>query len=119
MIASTILIIAQNQEGYIRVYENLAANKEHQKAQAKLDKVMEVMEELNISYQIIVTHWATLESCVLDHAILPPPISVSSSKSYTKDWAIIQVHISKVNTSNFDGNVIDLGTCILLTGSLA
>ena len=29
---------------------------------------------------------------------------------YTEDWAIIEVDRSKVNASNFSGNVIDLGT---------
>ncbi|KAF8957093.1 hypothetical protein BDZ97DRAFT_120014 [Flammula alnicola] len=109
-------IVAELQEGRIGAVEgkdNPVANKERQKAQYKLDEAKDAIEELNTLYQNVSTHWATLESRVLGHVILSPPISVgSSSEGYTEDWAIIEVDASKVDGSNFNGNAIDLGTRI-------
>jgi hypothetical protein len=80
-----------------------------------LDEASEAMEQLNTFYQDVSTRWANLESRVLGHVILSPPINVgvgSSSEGYTEDWAIIETDASKVDASNFNGNAIDLGTRI-------
>jgi hypothetical protein len=109
------VLIAQFQERRIKVIEGKddpAANKEHQMAQVELGEMREAMELLNTFYQDVSTRWATSESRVLGHVILSPPINVGvGSEGYTEDWAIIEIDASKVNTSNFNGNV-NLGTHI-------
>jgi hypothetical protein len=90
-----------------------AANKERQKAQVELDEAREAVEQLNSFYQDVSTRWATSESRVLGHVILSPPINAGVGREgYTEDWAVIEVDPSKVNSNNFNGNAIDLGTSI-------
>ena len=91
-----------------------AANKDPRKVREELYKARVAIEELDIFYRDILTHWTTPESHILGHIILSPPISVGvgSSGSYTEDWAVIEIDPSKVDTSNFGGNAIDLGTRI-------
>ncbi|KAF8555076.1 hypothetical protein OG21DRAFT_956385 [Imleria badia] len=94
--------------------DDLEANKEFERAQANLDKVRGTIKELDAFYQDVLTNWATPESRVLGHVILSPSISVGvggstiEAEGYTEDWAIIEIDASKINTSNFDGNTIDL-----------
>jgi hypothetical protein len=73
-----------------------------------LDEAREAMEELND----LETHWATTDSRVLGHVVLSPPIGVGVDEGYTEDWTVIEIDTSKVDTSNFNGNAIDLGTHI-------
>jgi hypothetical protein len=90
------------------------ANENRRKVQDELYKARKAIEELDVLYRDILTHWTTPETRILGHIILSPPISVGvgSSGSYTEDWAVIEVDTSKVDTSNFGGNAIDLGTRI-------
>jgi hypothetical protein len=109
-------LIAQYHEGRIKVIEGKgdpAANEERQKAQVELNEARGAMEQLNTFYQKVSTEWATLDSRVLGHVILSPPIGVGvGSEKYTEDWAVIEIDASKVDASNFKGNAIDLGTRI-------
>jgi hypothetical protein len=82
----------------------------HHDAQDNLEIATEVREVLKTFYQDVSENWATQESCILGQVILAPPIN--NGKGYTEDWAIIEVDSSKVNASNFNGNVLDLGTHI-------
>lgn len=57
------------------------------------------------------THWDTPEGRLLGHVVFSPPLGVSvGSDCYTEDWAVIEIDSSKIDSSNFLGNVIDLGT---------
>jgi hypothetical protein len=82
-------LISQYQEQGIRVIEgknDLAANKERQKAQVELDEAREAIEQLNTFYQGVSTRWATSESRVLGHVILSPRINIGvGSEGYTED----------------------------------
>ncbi|THV02724.1 hypothetical protein K435DRAFT_836237 [Dendrothele bispora CBS 962.96] len=106
----------KHQEGRIRAVEGKndpLANKKRQKAQFALEEAKEAVEELKTFYQDVSTQWATPESRVLGHVVLSPPISVNvGGEGYTEDWAVIEVDASKVDSSNFSGNAIDLGNLI-------
>ena len=48
---------------------------------------------------------------MLGHLVLSPPIGLGvGDVGYTRDFAIIEIDPSKINASNFVGNVINLGT---------
>jgi len=93
------------------VQDDPETNNKRRKAQALLDEAREAMDELNVFYKDVSTHWATQESRVLGHVIFSPPIGVGvGPQTYTEDFAIIEIDKSKIDASNFIGNVIDLGT---------
>ncbi|KAH8111889.1 hypothetical protein DFH11DRAFT_1512491 [Phellopilus nigrolimitatus] len=112
--------LIQEHKRYIREAEgkdNRSASEKRQKYEAELDKAQNMMEKVKTFHQYMSTHWAAPESRVLGHVVLSPPISVGSSskgEGYTEDWAVIEIDASKIDASNFSGNVIDLGTRIPL-----
>ena len=82
--------------------------------QGKINKATKELRQVQAFHDDVSKHW-TPENRVLGHVILSPPIrlgcnSEGGNEGYTEDWAIIEVDRSKVNASNFSGNVIDLGT---------
>jgi len=90
--------------------DDLEANAKRQKAQAELDNARKAQKALQTFHQDVLTHWNTLESRLVDHVILSPPISVGyGSQGYTEDWAVIEMNTSKIDTKNYQGNCIDLG----------
>ena len=107
---------AEYEKGRLRVVEGkdgAAVEKERQKAQTALDEANDEMEPLRAFYEEVSTHWATPESRILGHVILSLPFNTNvGSQGYTEDWAVIEVDRSKIDSSNFQGNVIDLGTRI-------
>ncbi|KAF9778736.1 hypothetical protein BJ322DRAFT_1014326 [Thelephora terrestris] len=85
------------------------------KRQNELDEIKEAAERLKTLHQDVLNGWATPENRILGHVILSPPINFgvgSSSEGYTEDWAVIEIDASKIDTSNFDGNAVDLGNRI-------
>ena len=89
------------------------ANAKREDAQEKLEQAKEEMKALTALHKDVSTRWATPESRILGHVILSPPINVGvGSEGYTEDWAVIEIDVSKVDESNFNGNAIDLGTQI-------
>ncbi|KAI6095387.1 hypothetical protein F5141DRAFT_1221984 [Pisolithus sp. B1] len=53
------------------------------------------------------------EECGLGHLVLSPPISLNvGEEGYTEAWAVIEEEKSKLDSTNFTGNVIDLSTDI-------
>ncbi|KAG9019614.1 hypothetical protein FRB90_012460 [Tulasnella sp. 427] len=91
--------------------EGRDASMEREEDQTDLEKAKKAIEALGTFYQQVSADWATLDSRVLGHVILSPPISVSS-EGYTVDWAVIEIDASKIDKGNFKGNAIDLGTLI-------
>ena len=56
-------------------------------------------------------NWALLENRVIGNVLFSPPIDVDvGTGGYTEDFAIIEIDASKIDASNFGGNIIDLGT---------
>ena len=60
------------------------------------------------------THdWKDGKNRVIGHVVLSPLIACDVGDSgFTEDWAVVNVDASKVDSTNFVGNVIDLGTDI-------
>jgi len=86
-----------------------AANRERQFVQFQLDDAREAQHDLRLFKQDVLTHWRPSESRVIGRTTLSPPINISfGNEGYTEDWAVIEIDSSKVNTSNFQGNIIDL-----------
>ncbi|KAL6303949.1 hypothetical protein BKA93DRAFT_785418 [Sparassis latifolia] len=57
--------------------------------------------------------WKKWENRVLGYIVLSPPIGLDvREEGFTEDWAVIEIDDSKVDSTNFVGNVIDLGTTI-------
>jgi len=57
--------------------------------------------------------WEKWENCVLSCVILSPPISLDiGEEGFMEDWVVIEIDESKVDSTNFVGNVIDHGTTI-------
>ncbi|KIK65005.1 hypothetical protein GYMLUDRAFT_82987 [Collybiopsis luxurians FD-317 M1] len=82
------------------------------RAQTGLDEANEAKKELGAFEQYVKSHWAALDNRVLGHVTLSPPIKHgvgSSREGYTEDWAVIEIDTSKIDASNFNGNVMDLG----------
>ncbi|KAF8333698.1 hypothetical protein F5887DRAFT_993030 [Amanita rubescens] len=54
--------------------------------------------------------WKDPKKRVIGHVFLSPPIACNVGDSgFTEDWAVVKVDASKINATNFVGNVIDLG----------
>ncbi|KAE9384186.1 hypothetical protein BT96DRAFT_929422 [Gymnopus androsaceus JB14] len=90
---------------------------EHQYA---LDKFRREIAELRTLHQSASTNWATPESRVIGHLILSPPIKYGAgTEGYTQDWAVIQIDADKIDSTNFNGNAINLDTTDISNAELA
>jgi hypothetical protein len=57
--------------------------------------------------------WKKQENRILGYVVLSPPIGLGvGEEGFTEDWAVIEINDSKVDSTNFVGNAIDLGTTI-------
>ncbi|RPA93055.1 hypothetical protein L873DRAFT_1847409 [Choiromyces venosus 120613-1] len=87
--------------------------KERKKAGDELAEAKEAVDALNTFYGEVSTHWASPDRRVLGHVIYSPPIVFGfGTEQYTQDFAVIEIDPSKIDSTNFEGNVIDLGTKI-------
>lgn len=98
----------ENTERYISENSDSEEDRYANRRKRQLEDAKRKLEDLNTFSKDVSIHWATAESRILGHVIFSPPIDVIDQ--YTEDFAIIEVDASKVDTSNFKGNVIDLGT---------
>ncbi|KAI5116737.1 hypothetical protein M0805_001379 [Coniferiporia weirii] len=90
-----------------------AAEMKRKEAGDELAKVKRAIEALNTFYEDVSTHWASPDKRVLGHVIYSPPIELGfGTEKYTQDFAVIDIDLSKIDATNFEGNVIDLGTKI-------
>ena len=54
--------------------------------------------------------WKDPQKRVIGHVFLSPPIACDVGDSgFTEDWAVVKVDASKINSTNFVRNIIDLG----------
>jgi hypothetical protein len=57
------------------------------------------------------SQWAPDTGRILGHVIFSPPVVIGAgTKQYTQDVAVIDIDSSKIDSRNFGGNAIDLGT---------
>ncbi|KDQ64793.1 hypothetical protein JAAARDRAFT_238133 [Jaapia argillacea MUCL 33604] len=88
-----------------------AAETERKEAQDELAKVNRAIKTLNKFYEDVSTRWAIPDERVLGHVIYSPPVEMGVGTAQdTMDFAVIDIDLSKIDASNFEGNVIDLGT---------
>lgn len=70
--------------------------------------------KLQSFYKEVVSKWSNSSDRILGHVILAPPIESSEHRvnpsGFTQDVAVIEVDKSRIDGSDFLGNVIDLGT---------
>ncbi|RPA99861.1 hypothetical protein L873DRAFT_1682426 [Choiromyces venosus 120613-1] len=109
-------LMIQYLERYIAKVKDVAgdvAEKECTNAGDELAKVKEAMDTLNTFYGDVSTRWASPDRRVLGYVVYSPPIECGfSTEQYTQDFAVIEIDLSKIDGTNFEGNVIDLGTKI-------
>ena len=54
--------------------------------------------------------WKERKNRVIGHVSLSPPIGLNvGDDGFTEDWAVIEIDPSKIDSTNFIGNVVDLG----------
>lgn len=61
--------------------------------------------------------WKDRKNRIIGHVVLSPPIAFNvGDDGFTEDWAVIEVDASKIDPSNFVGNVVDLGIDVRVDG---
>ncbi|KAF8995984.1 hypothetical protein BDQ17DRAFT_1429957 [Cyathus striatus] len=69
-----------------------------------------VVKTLEDFQRNIIKDWAQWKNFIIGRVLYAPPISANEgSKRNMEDWALIELDRSKINWSNFRGNVVDLG----------
>ncbi|KAG8729982.1 hypothetical protein FRC10_003259, partial [Ceratobasidium sp. 414] len=95
--------------GVAVVGEASQKTKAHKSFQDLVEKVKEIITELNAFHSEVTKHWSTTDQCVLGCILYAPPISVSTGpQRFTEDWAMLSIYCDKINWDEFQGNVIDL-----------
>jgi len=79
----------------------------------KLARANKTIKDIDAFHGHINKHWTMVDQRKLGYVLYAPPISVSTGeKMYTEDWALVDVHLDKINWNNFKGNVVHLGTLL-------
>jgi len=67
---------------------------------------IEALEELRAD---VSENWKSRENRILGHVVLSPPICPGvGEEEFTEDWAVIEIDSSKIDSTNFVGNAINL-----------
>jgi len=91
--------------------EDAEAERKH--AQPRLDAARGAIGPLEKFLVDVSGGWKKPENRILGHVVLSPPIGFGVGKDkFTEDWAVIEIDGAKVDSTNFVGNAIDLGTTI-------
>jgi len=78
---------------------------------------VESIEELRTD---VSENWKSRENRILGYVLRSPPIGLGvGEEEFTEDWAVIEIDSSKVDSTNFVGNAIDLDNTIPLGQLLA
>jgi hypothetical protein len=89
------------------------AEVERNQALPELEDARKAIKALEKFHVDISRDWKKVENRILGHVVLSPPIGLGiGEEGFTEDWAVIEIDDSKVDLTNFVGNVIDLGTTI-------
>ena len=95
-----------------------ACNKERKYCEEKSYELAAKQKSLSTleSFKILKdSDWNRPEMRILGNVVYSPPYAYGSGKDkYTQDFALIEIDQSKINSTNFMGNVIDLGNKIPL-----
>lgn len=89
------------------------AEDESAEAKGRLKAAEAAITKLSKFYEEVVSKWGNPVERILGHVILAPSIESNVNPfGFSQDIAVIEVDTSKIDASNFLGNVIDLGTKI-------
>jgi len=103
-------------EGRIIRMKNQAgeeAEKDYKKACQELAEAHEALGTVESFFKEVSGQWASPGGRILGHVLYSPSLEFGWGKDeYTRDFALIEIDPSKINSSNFAGNMIDLGTKI-------
>ena len=95
--------------------EEEEAGAERKQVQPQLEEAKKAIGTLETSFADVSRDWKKRENRILGHVVLSPPFGLSvGEEGFTEDWAAIEIDGSKVDSTNFVGNVIDLGTTIAI-----
>ena len=97
--------------------DHRGAHAERKAAPHAIAAAEEAITELTTFYADVAEHWATPANRVLGHVTFSPPIRFgvgTRDQQYTEDYAIIEVDKDKIDKTEFEANVIDLGSKIRL-----
>lgn len=84
-----------------------------QKAGQELVEAQEALGTVESFLKQVSGEWASPEGRILGHVSFSPSLEFGwGEDEYTRDFALIEVDASKINGTNFTGNMIDLGTKI-------
>jgi hypothetical protein len=76
-----------------------------------IKKKKEAIEALKAFFITMKKDWSVVHDRVIGHVVWAPPITgLNAPHGYTKDICVIKLDKKKIS-SNFMGNVIDLGAC--------
>lgn len=78
-------------------------------------KAEQVIEDLKNFNAEISRGWKKREDRKLGFVVVSPPLALNvGEEGFTEDWALVEIDSSKIDSTNFVGNAIDLGTSIPL-----
>ena len=94
-----------------RMEDQEEAQAEREDVQPQLDKAEKAVVVLKQFLADVKRDWEEPEKRIIGHVVLSPPLILSAGKEgFTQDLAVIEVDTTKIDATNFIGNVIDLGT---------
>ena len=89
------------------------AKRERKVVKPQLEDMREDIEVFQKFLPEAIRNWENPKDQVIAQVFLSPPIALNVRTSgFTEDWAVLEVDPSKINSTNFVGNVLDLGTNI-------
>ncbi|KAK7045947.1 hypothetical protein VNI00_006942 [Paramarasmius palmivorus] len=108
-------IIIEHLKGRLENAEQMdAEDAEAEQKQVLLHlEAQKAIGDLEKFHAAISRDWKEQENRILGYVVLSPPIGFGvGEEEFTEDWAVIEIDDSKIDSANFVGNVIDLGTTI-------
>ena len=92
---------------YKNVLRHLGGDADTREKLAKAEQTIETLKKFHIE---ITSFWSTQDQRVLGRILYSPPISLGTGdKSFTEDWAVVELYRKKINWNKFRGNVMYLG----------
>ncbi|THU83806.1 hypothetical protein K435DRAFT_420482 [Dendrothele bispora CBS 962.96] len=102
-----------------RQMEEEHAEAERNEAEYLLSKARKAITDLEGFHTDVVRDWKDRTNRVIGHLFLSPPLSLGvlpdpigdivKDHGFTEDWAVIEIDQSKIDSTNFVGNAVDLG----------
>jgi hypothetical protein len=83
---------------------------ERDQVEPQLRRAKKAIKDLQEFLKETTRDWKNRKDRVIGHVFLSPPIAFNvRDNGFTEDWAVVKIDASKVDSTNFIGNAIDLG----------